>query len=72
MMSQEIIGFLRNIVNAEGQIDSPEAIAVDKIEVVFKKANKISLRKKVKEGWRSTKKNIDRVISKNKLSRGSK
>lgn len=65
MMSQEIIGFLKNIVNAEGQAGNQEAIAVDKIEVIFKKANKTSLRKKVQGGWRSIKKTASKAFSKN-------
>lgn len=72
MMSQEILGFLRNIVNAEGQTDSQEAIAVDKIEAVFKKANKTSLRKKAQGGWCSIKKITGKAFSKGKLNRDSK
>jgi hypothetical protein len=55
MMSREILGFLRNIDHLERQTDSPEAMAVDKIEAIFKKANKSSLSKKVRSGWRSIK-----------------
>ena len=72
MMSQEILGFLRNIVNVEGQIDSQEAVAVDKIAAVFKKANKNSLKKKIQGGWRSIKKLTGKAFSKGKLNRGSK
>jgi hypothetical protein len=64
MMSQEILGFLRNIGNAEGQIDRQETIAVDKIEAVFKKANKLSVRKKVQGSWRSIKKITGKTFSK--------
>jgi hypothetical protein len=69
-MSQEILGFLRNIGDLEGQVNSPEAIAVDRIEAIFKKANRNSLNRKVRGGWRAIKKTIDRVISKGKLNRG--
>jgi hypothetical protein len=64
MMSQEILGFLRNIGNAEGQIDSQETMAVDKIEAIFKKVNKLSLRKGVRGSWRSIKKITGRAFSK--------
>ncbi|MFT5115533.1 MAG: hypothetical protein ACI8P9_004884 [Parasphingorhabdus sp.] len=72
MMSQEILGFLRNIVNTEGQINNYEEIAVDKIEAVFKKANKTSLGKKVQSSWHAIKKVTGKVFSKGKLNRGSK
>ncbi len=69
-MSQEILGFLRNIVELEGQVNSPEAIAVDRIEAIFKKANRNSLSRKIRGGWRAIKKTVNRVISKGKLNRG--
>jgi hypothetical protein len=69
-MSQEILGFLRNIGDLEGQVNSPEAIAVDRIEAIFKKANRNSLNRKVRGGWRAIKKTVNRVISKGKLNRG--
>lgn len=72
MMSQEILGFLRNVVNGEGQINSQEAVIVDKIEAIFKKANKNSLRKKVLGGLRLVKKKAGNVISKGLLNRGTK
>ena len=72
MMSQEILGFLRNIVNAEGQRNSQEALAVDKIEAIFKQANKASLRKKVLGGLRIAKKKAGKVISEGLLNRGRK
>jgi hypothetical protein len=68
-MSQEILGFLRNIGNLEGQVSSPEAMAVDRIEAIFKKASKNSLGRKVRGGWRSIKKTIVRAISKVQFKR---
>ena len=67
-MSQEILGFLRNIGDLEGQVNSPEAMAVDRIEAIFKKANKRSFRKKAQAGWVSIKKIVNRVISKSRLN----
>ena len=72
MMSQEILGFLRNIVSADLQTNIPEAIVVEKIEVIFKRANKNSTRKKVKGGWRSIKNAVSRVLSKSKSNRSNK
>jgi hypothetical protein len=69
MMSQEILGFLRNIISADQQTNTPEAIAVDKIEAIFKKANKNSTRKKVQGGWRLIKNTVGRVLSKSKFNR---
>ena len=63
MMSQEILGFLRNIVNSEGQTDNREAKAVDKIEATFKKASNFSLRKKAQTGWRSVIRTSGKVMS---------
>ena len=69
MMSQEILGFLRNIISAEQQTNTPEAIAVEKIEAIFNKANKNSTQKKVQGGWRLIKNTVGRVLSKSKFSR---
>jgi hypothetical protein len=65
MMSQEILGFLRNINNIEGQTDGQQTIAVDKIEALFKKANKLSVKKNVQGSWRSIKKITGNIFSKN-------
>ena len=67
-MSQEILGFLRNIGDLEGQVNSPEAMAVDRIEAIFKKANKRSFRRKAQAGWISIKKIVNRVVSKSRLN----
>jgi len=69
MMSQEILGFLRNIISADQQTNTPEAIAVEKIEAIFKRANKNSTRKKIQGSWRSIKKTVGRVLSKSKITR---
>jgi hypothetical protein len=69
MMSQEILGFLRNIISADQKTNTPEAIAIDKIEAIFKKANKNSTRKKVQGGWRLIKNTVGRVLSKSKFNR---
>jgi hypothetical protein len=65
-MSQEIIGFLRDIVNVERQADSPEAIAVDKIETTFNKANRFSLKQKMQIGWRKIKKTAGKLYPKSR------
>jgi len=63
-MSEEILGFLRNIVNAEGSIDGQEVMAIDKIEASFKQVNRFSMGKKVRGGWSVVKKTVGRVRSK--------
>jgi len=64
MMSQEILGFLRNIVSADQQTNTSETIAVEKIGAIFKKANKNATRKKVQGSWQSFKNTVGRLISK--------
>jgi hypothetical protein len=63
-MSQEILGFLRNIVSADQQTNTSETIAVEKIGTISKKANKNATRKKVQGSWQSFKNTVGRLISK--------
>ena len=63
-MSEEILGFLRNIVNAGGQMDGPEAKAIDKIEATFKQVNRISIGKKIRGGWGVVKRTVGKVRGK--------
>ena len=51
IMAQEILGFLRNIVEAGGNKDEREEMTVKNIESIFKAANKISVKEKVLGGW---------------------
>jgi hypothetical protein len=41
-MSKEIIGFLRDIIEADGKIDEREIMALDVVEKIFNEAGKFS------------------------------
>ncbi len=47
VMSQEILGFLRNMVTIDGKIDEKDEIAIENIEAIFNSACKFSLKKKM-------------------------
>lgn len=66
LMSGEILGFLRNIVEVEGQLDQQDEIAIEKIESIFSSANKFSVRKKLRAGLGSIRKTTGRVLSRHK------
>jgi hypothetical protein len=61
MMSQEILGFLRNVVEVEGRITPGDEKAIENIENIFNAANKFSLKKKIQLGWHSLKKTGGRL-----------
>ena len=61
-MSQEILGFLRNIVTVEGRINMSDQKAIEKIESVFNAANRFSVKKKIQTGWRSLKETTKRIM----------
>lgn len=67
MMSQEILGFLGNIVAVDGQLDQRQAREIGKIRVIFKAAGKYSLKRKIQAGWGS----IRRFFSQRKSSKGN-
>jgi hypothetical protein len=48
-MSQEIIGFLRSIMEADGVIDEREEMAIDAVKKIFKETGKFSLTQTVKK-----------------------
>ena len=63
MMSQEILGFLRNIVEVDGKISQSDENAIGNIESIFKTANKHSLNKKIQTGWRALSKTTGKIFS---------
>ena len=69
LMSQEIIGFLGNIVEAGGNLDAREEVTIKNIEAIFKSAHKFSLRKKMRGGWGSIKEKIASLISRRKSAK---
>lgn len=65
-MAQEILGFLRNIVAAEGKVNQADEKAIQNIDSIFKAANKFSVKKKIQTGWRSLKKTTKRIMPRRK------
>ena len=63
MISQEILGFLSNIVAADGNVDQRQQKEIGKIAAIFNSAGKYSLKKKVQAGWGSIRKIPSRLFS---------
>ena len=70
-MSQEILGFLRNIVAAEGRVSQADEKAIQNIESIFNAANKFSVKKKIQTGWQSLRKNTGKLFSRKNKSKKS-
>ena len=66
LMSREILGFLRNIVEVDGQLDRQDETAIEKIETVFSSANKFSVRKKLRAGLGSVRRKAGRLFTRQK------
>jgi len=66
LMSREILGFLRDIVDVDGQLDRQDEAAIGKIEVIFNSANKFSVRKKLRAGWVSIRTTTGRLLPRRK------
>ena len=62
VMSQEILGFLRQIVEVDGRINTDDEQAIANIERIFRAANKFSMKKKIKTGWQTLKKVSGRIL----------
>ena len=69
MMAQEILGFLKNIVEAGGTKGEREEMTVKNIESIFKSANKIPFKEKVRRGWGSIKQKTGKVLLRGKSSK---
>lgn len=63
LMSQEILGFLRNIVEVDGEIDAGDRVAIEDIETIFNSTNKFSIKKKALAGWISFRKAAGRILA---------
>jgi len=68
-MSQEIVGFLRNIVAAEGKVNQADEKAIQNIESIFNAANKFSVKKRIQTGWRSLRKTTGKLFSRKNKSK---
>lgn len=66
LMSREILGFLRNIVEVGGQLEQQDKTAIQKIETIFNSANKFSVRKKLRAGMGSIGKTTGRLFTRRK------
>jgi hypothetical protein len=62
-MSREILGFLDNIVVADGIVDQRQQKEIAKIAAIFNSAGKYSLKQKVQAGWGSFRKLPGRLFS---------
>ena len=63
MMSQEILGFLRNIVEVDGKVDPRDEKALANIEAIFSSATRFSAKKKLQAGWGSVRQKTGRIFS---------
>jgi hypothetical protein len=63
MMSEEILVFLRSMVEVDSKIDQRIDTGIEKIEAVFKSANRLSPRKSVKAGWGAIRKTARSLFS---------
>ena len=66
MMSQEILDFLRRIMTQDGGLDPRDEQAIVEIENIFKSANRLSLRRKLRAGWAVVKDRSGRLLSRRK------
>ncbi len=66
LMSQEILGFLRNIVEVNGEIDPRDEKAIANIEAIFSSATRFSAKKKLQAGWSLVRQKTVRIFSRRK------
>jgi hypothetical protein len=69
MMAQEILGFLRNIVETGGNKDEREEKTIKSIESIFKSANKIPIKQKVLGGLVAIKHKTGRIFLRSKSTK---
>ena len=71
IMSEEIVGFLRNIVVIDGKTSKSAGIEIERIEAIFNSGNKFSFRRTVRGGWGSIKLAAAKVFSRISSNRRS-
>ena len=69
MMSQEILGFLRNIIDVDGKVEARDEQAIAHIESIFSSTNRFSLKKKLHAGLRAIRQKAGGIFSRGKSSR---
>ena len=67
IMSQEILGFLRNIGDTGEKIDGHETETIENIESVFKAVGKVSLKERVQGSWGVVKRKAGRLLSRKEV-----
>lgn len=67
MMSQEILGFLRHIVTLDGGVEPRDEQAIVEIENIFKSSNRISLGRRLRDGWGVIRIRSGRLLSRRKM-----
>ena len=67
MMSQEILGFLRHIVTLDGGVEPRDEQAIVEIENIFKSSNRISLGRRLRDGWGAIRDRSGRLLSRRKM-----
>ena len=50
-MSRGILGFLHNVMEADGRIDEREELAIEKVRSIFKETGKFSIKRTAKNYW---------------------
>jgi hypothetical protein len=66
MMAQETVDFLRRIMTQDGGLDPRDEQAIVEIENIFKSANRLSLRRKLRAGWAVVKYRSGRLLLRRK------
>ncbi len=66
MMSQEILDFLRQVAALDGFVDAHEENVIEEIEAIFRSANRLSLRTKLRTGWIYFKAQTSRILLRRK------
>ena len=66
LMSREILGFLRNIIEVDGRLLQRDQQAIENIEAIFASASRLSVRKKLRAGLSSVRHKAGRVLSRRK------
>ncbi len=69
IMAQEILGFLKNIVEAGGTKGEREEMTVKSIESIFRSANKIPVKEKMLSGWSAIKHKTGKILLRDKSSK---
>lgn len=61
-MSKEILGFLEQVMHADGRIDEREEMAIEKIRAVFREAGSLSVTRTLRSGWEQITKTASEAV----------